>query len=135
MISMDTIGKVRRAYWVQGKKIKAICREQRLARETVRRIVRSGQTAPLPVYERKEQPFPKLGLFLEQLDGLLSQNASRPKRERVTMKRIHEQLCAAGYTGGYDAVRRYARAWRQRHASSLAVAYIPLRVRWERVPQ
>jgi transposase len=123
---MDTIGKVRRAYWVQGKKIKAICREQRLARETVRRIVRSGQTARLPVYERKEQPFPKLGLFLAQLDGLLSENASRPKRERVTMKRIHEQLCEAGYAGGYDAVRRYARAWRQRHASSLAVAYIPL---------
>ena len=53
MITMDTIGRVRRAYWVQGKKIKAICRELRLARETVRRIVRSGKTAPMPVYERK----------------------------------------------------------------------------------
>ena len=53
MITMDTIGKVRRAYWVQGRTIKAICREQKLARETVRRIVRSGKTSTLPVYERK----------------------------------------------------------------------------------
>lgn len=65
MITMDTIGRVRRAYWVQGKSIKAICRDLKLARETVRRIVRSGKTAPMPVYERKEQPFPKLGLFLD----------------------------------------------------------------------
>jgi transposase len=126
VITMDTIGKVRRAYWVQGRTIKAICREQKLARETVRRIVRSGKTSTLPVYERKEQPFPKLGLFLEQLDALLLENAGKPKRDRLTMKRIYERLREAGYVGCYDAVRRYARSWRQRHAASIAVAYVPL---------
>jgi transposase len=126
MITMDTIGRVRRAYWVQGKTIKAICRELKLARETVRRIVRSGKTAPIPAYERKEQPFPKLGLFLEQLDALLTENAGKPKRDRLTMKRIYERLHEEGYAGCYDAVRRYARSWRQRHAASTAVAYVPL---------
>ena len=42
MVTVDEIGKVRRAYWVQGKKIKAIARETGLSRGTVRRIVRSG---------------------------------------------------------------------------------------------
>jgi hypothetical protein len=60
MVTVDTIGKVRRAYWVQRKKIKAIARELRLSRGTVRRIVRSGETAP--VYERKEQPRRSWGL-------------------------------------------------------------------------
>lgn len=34
MISVDTIARVRRAHFVQGKSIKAIARELRLARNT-----------------------------------------------------------------------------------------------------
>ena len=44
MITVDTIGKARRAYFVQGRKIKAIAREQRLSRNTVRDIVRAGSS-------------------------------------------------------------------------------------------
>ena len=94
------IGKVRRAYWVQGKKIRAI------ARDTVRRIVRGGETER--VYERREQPLPKLGAFREKLDAALDDNEKKPRHQRLTAKRIYEVLPAAGYVGGYDAVRRYA---------------------------
>ena len=45
MITVDTIGRVRRAYFVQGRKIKAIARELRLARNTVRDIVRASEAA------------------------------------------------------------------------------------------
>ncbi len=31
-----------------------------------------------------------------------------------------------GYAGGYDAVRRYGRAWERRHAADKAEAYVPL---------
>ena len=41
MISVDTIARVRRAHFVQGKSIKAIARELRLARNKVRSIVRA----------------------------------------------------------------------------------------------
>jgi len=124
MVTVDTIGKVRRAYWVQGRKIKAIAREQGLSRGTVRRIVRSGETAL--TYERKEQPLPKLGPFVAQLDKLLEANMAKRKRERLTTKRLTEQLKGAGYTGGYDAVRRYAQRWRQEHAAESAAAFVPL---------
>jgi hypothetical protein len=69
MVTVETIGKVRRAYWVQGKKIRAIARELKLARDTVRRIVRGGETER--IYERREQPMPKLGAFRETLTGCL----------------------------------------------------------------
>src|SRR5207247_7825226 len=106
MVTVDEIGNVRRAYWVQGKKIKAIARETGLSRGTVRRIVRSGET--VLTYERKEQPLPKLGLFVEQLNKLLEANTAKRKRDRLTTKRLTEQLREVGYTGGYAAVRRYA---------------------------
>lgn len=65
MTTVDTIGKVRRAYFVQGKKIKAIAREQRLARNTVREIVRAGADVANALterrYERNAQPLPRLG--------------------------------------------------------------------------
>jgi len=121
---VDTIGKVRRAYWVQQKKIKAIARELGLSRGTVRRIVRSGETAL--TYERKEQPLPKLGSFVAQLDKLLEANMAKRKRDRLTTKRLTEQLKEVGYAGGYDAVRRYAQRWRQEHAAESAAAFVPL---------
>jgi len=124
MVTVDTIGKVRRAYWVQRKKIKTIARELRLSRGTVRRIVRSGET--VLTYERKEQPLPKLGPFVAQLDKLLEANMAKPKRERLTTKRLTEQLREVGYTGGYDAVRRYAQRWRQEYAATSAAVFVPL---------
>src|ERR1700682_302065 len=124
MVTVDEIGNVRRAYWVQGKKIKAIARETGLSRGTVRRIVRSGET--LLTYERKEQPLPKLGLFVEQLNKLLEANMAKRKRDRLTTKRLTEQLREVGYAGGYDAVRRYAQRWRQEHAAESAAAFVPL---------
>jgi transposase len=124
MVTVDEIGNVRRAYWVQGKKIKAIARETGLSRGTVRRIVRSGET--VLTYERKEQPLPKLGLFVEQLNKLLEANMAKRKRDRLTTKRLTEQLREVGYTGGYDAVRRYAQRWRQEHAAESAAAFVPL---------
>jgi len=77
MVTVDEIGKVRRAYWVQGKKIKAIARETGLSRGTVRRIVRSGET--VLTYERREQPLPKLG---QELIDRLRHGAWKSRRSQ-----------------------------------------------------
>ena len=48
-------------------------------------------------------------------------------RRRTSLLRIHEDLGALGYGGGYDAVRRYARAWRRRRRLlSPSQAFVPL---------
>ena len=57
---------------------------------------------------------------------MLLENDGKPARERLTLIRVFEELRALGYEGGYDAVRRYARAWGKEHASETASAYVPL---------
>jgi DNA-binding transcriptional regulator LsrR (DeoR family) len=41
MLVVETIAKIRRAYFVQTKPIKAICRELNLSRKVVRKVIRS----------------------------------------------------------------------------------------------
>src|SRR5437764_15076653 len=103
MLIVETIAKIRRAHFVQGKSIKAICRELGLSRKVVRKVIRSGATEFH--YEREHQPLPKIGPWRERLDAILLANAAKPAREQLTLTRIYEELRGAGYDGGYDAVR------------------------------
>ncbi|SDX69495.1 Transposase [Albimonas donghaensis] len=124
MLVVETVAKIRRAYFVQGKGIKEICRELRLSRKVVRKAPRSDETAFS--YQRSVQPQPKLGPWTDELDRLLAANVGRSARERVTLTRIFEDLRGLGYEGGYDAVRRYAASWRRRESAVTAAAFVPL---------
>ena len=44
MLIVETIAKIRRAHFAQKKPIKAICREFRVSRRVVRKVIRSGAT-------------------------------------------------------------------------------------------
>jgi hypothetical protein len=111
MLVVETVSKIRRAYFVQKKPIKEICRDLRVSRKVVRKVIRSETTEFR--YERETQPFPKIGPWRERLDSLLSTNEDKPSRERLTLVRLFEELRGFGYEGGYDAVRRYAKSWRK----------------------
>ena len=124
MKGVDTIARVRREFYVRGRSIKEICRELHVSRNTVRKILRSGETAF--VYERSVQPQPRIGPWREELDRLLAVNAARSSRERLTLIRVFEELRGLGYEGGYDAVRRYAAGWQRERAAATAAAFVPL---------
>ena len=124
MLVVDTIARIRRAHFVDGKSIKQITREFDLARNTVRRVLRSGETAFS--YERAVQPRPKLGAWTETLDRLLTTNDRLPSRERLDLVRVYEDLRAEGFEGGYDTVRRYAQARQRKRGTGSSDAYIPL---------
>ena len=96
----------------------------KVSRNTVRKVLRSGETSF--EYEREVQPRPKLGRWTEELDALLASNAVKPAREQLTLIRLFEELRGCGYDGGYDAVRRYARRWAKERGQATAAAYVPL---------
>jgi transposase len=124
MLVVETIAKIRRAYFAQKKPIKAICREFRVSRKVVRKVIRSEATEFH--YERGTQPRPRIDPWREPLDGLLLANEGKPARERLTLIRVFEELRGLGYEGSYDAVRRYAKTWRAARGAATAEAYIPL---------
>jgi len=125
MLIVETIGRIRREHFVKGKGIKAIARDLKLSRNTVRKVLRSDTTSF--EYERAVQPQPKLGPWRDQLDALLLGNEGKAARERLTLMRIFETLRVLGYDGSYDAVRRYAKVWRRERGATTAQAYVPLR--------
>src|SRR3954454_14650670 len=124
MLTVERIGRSRREHFIQGKTIREIARDLRVSRNTVRKVLRSGETAF--EYERDVQPRPKLGRWTEELDALLAGNVVKAAREQLTLIRIFEELRGRGYDGGYDAVRRYARQWSKERGATTAAAYVPL---------
>ena len=124
MLVVETIARIRRLSLVHGKSIKEICRELRISRKVVRKVLRSGATEFR--YERQHQPKPKIGPWQVQLDALLDRNDAKPKRERLTLARIYEELRGLGYDGSYDAVRRYAKSRDSARGAAMAEAYVPL---------
>jgi transposase len=124
MMTVETIGRIRREHFLKGKTIKEIARDLKVSRNTVRKVLRSGKT--FFAYDRDTQPRPKLGEWTLLLDELLSGNVTKAAREQLTLIRIFEELRGRGYRGGYDAVRRYARRWSKARGESTAAAYVPL---------
>ena len=97
MLVVETIGRIRREHFVKGKSIKEIVRALKVSRNTVRKVLRSGATSF--EYGRAVQPRPKLGVWGDALDRMLSDNEAKPARERLTLVRIFEELRELGYAG------------------------------------
>ena len=124
MLIVETIAKIRRYHFVEGKTIKQIVRELLISRNTVRKVLRSGATEHH--YERDRQAVPKLGPYTDRLDELLEEDALRPRNRRMTAQRLHELLQEEGYQGAYDSVQRYVKRWRQQHGRTSGQVFIPL---------
>ena len=124
MSVVETIGRIRRDHFVKGRSIKSIARDLNLPRNTVRRVLRPGETSFS--CEREKQPHPWLGRWKSELERMLLENSGKPSRERLTLIRLFEALRDLGCEGGYDAVRRFARSWTRAHAGQAAAGFVAL---------
>ncbi len=123
MVTVDTIGRIRRAYFVGKQPIREISRSLKVSRKVIRKAIRAPETEFS--YARQKQVRPRLGSFVERLDELLEENAKRPERERLTARRLYGLLQDEGYAGAYDSIQRHARDWRRDHGKTAAV-FVPL---------
>jgi transposase len=123
MTGVETIARIRFEHFQNRKGIKRIARELGVARDTVRKVLRSDATEF--TYKRASQPAPKLGPWVKTLTTILEAEAKVPKRERRTTQRLFEELRGRGYDGAHDSVHRFVKAWRAEHARAPVQAFIP----------
>ena len=124
MTGVETIARIRFEHFQNRKGIKRIARELGVARDTVRKVLRSQATEFS--YKRATQPQPKLGPWVETLTAILEAEAKVPRRERRSTQRLFEELRGRGYDGAHDSVHRFVKAWREEHARAPVQAFIPL---------
>ena len=124
MLTVETIAKIRRYHFVEGRSIKEISRLLRLSRNTVRKVIRSGATEHR--YQRASQPMPRLGPYQERLVALLEEDWQGRKKRRLTSQRLLELLRSEGYSGGYDSIQRFVKKWRDEKGRDAGAGFIPL---------
>ena len=124
MTTVETIGRIRRAHFVQKLSVREIARRLHVSRKTVRKAIEAEE--PVFTYTRVAEPKPKLGGHAAALEQMLAENERKPRRERLTLIRLYEVLRGLGFEGGYDAVCRHARRWQREEAGRTATAFVPL---------
>jgi transposase len=124
MLIVETIRKIRLSVHRDGKSLRKTAEDLNLSRNTVRKVIRSQETAF--TYKRKKQPMPKLGSFVDTLAERLEGDKKLPKRQRRTAQKLFQELQLMGYEGGYDSVRRYVKRWRQMQSKATGQVFIPL---------
>jgi predicted transcriptional regulator len=67
MLIVETIVRIRREHFIKGKTIKEIARDLKVSRNTVRKVLGSGETSF--DYERVVQPRPKRSAEKKWLNG------------------------------------------------------------------
>jgi transposase len=105
MLTVKEWERIRRAYYVEEKSLRAIAEETGRARQTVKRIVESNEP---PRYQR-QQPYEanKLGPYKARIQALLRENKQLPRKQRWTAPLIFRQIQKEGFAGAESTVRHY----------------------------
>lgn len=124
MLIMETIGKIRRLHYAQGKGYKTIARELGLSKNTVKRVLRQGIIKA--EYKRAHKEYRVLGSYIDDLKERLQQDVQGPRRRRRTARKLYLELQSEGYGGSYDAVHEFVAQWRKQEKQSCSGAFVPL---------
>ena len=125
MITMNLLGKIRRLYYRDGLTLSEIERRTGVTRKTVKRWLEAAEGVE-PKYRRRPGDT-KLTPFVGRLTQMLETDARRPKRDRRSALKLHEELRASGFDGDYSRVTEFIRRWREDGGAAAVKAYVPLR--------
>ena len=110
MIDVALLGIIRRWHLRDQVPLREIAKRLGISRNTVRRYLRSEMTEP--AYAER-QSASAIDPYAFQLSGWLKTEAAKSRKQRRTLKQLHEDLSELGFKGSYDRVAAFARQWRE----------------------
>lgn len=87
VLEMVIIAEIIRRHFIENETITSLAEAFKLSRPTIRKHLK---TVEEPVYQRQNQPHPKLGLFQKHLEAWLEQETHFPRKQRRTTQRLYE---------------------------------------------
>ena len=106
---MGLLNIIRRMHLRQKLSVREIARRTGLSRNTITKHLAEGTIEPK--FATPDRPS-KLDPFAEKLAGWLKTEAGKSRKQRRTLKQMHADLVALGFTGSYNRVAAFARNWR-----------------------
>ena len=97
MISVEKREAIRRAYFIEKKRIRQIAREFKCSRPTVHKAIASAEAEQYTLKVPRQAPV--LGPYRTRIDELLAENERRPRKHRYSGHTIYVTLRALGYPG------------------------------------
>ena len=107
---MALLGIIRRWHLRDKVPLREIAKRLGISRNTVRRYLRSETTEP--AYAER-QTASAIDPYAHQLAGWLKTEAAKSRKQRRSLKQLHEELVDLGFKGSYDRVAAFARQWRE----------------------
>jgi transposase len=126
VIDVAILSVIRRWHLREGISIREIARRTKLSRNTIRKYLRDRTIEPK--YPKRSSPS-KLDSYAAKLAAWLKTEATKSRKQRRNLKRLHAELMALGFSGSYDRVAAFARAWRQGQEQARSVGrgtFVPL---------
>ena len=106
---MGPLNVIRKLRLRQGLPIREIERGTGLSRNTIKKYLKADTIEPKFATPERSS---KLDPFAEKLTSWLKTNAKKGRKERPTLKKMHADLVALGFTGSYNRVAAFARQWK-----------------------
>ena len=110
MIDVALLGIIRRWHLRDKVPLREIAKRLGISRNTVRRYLRSEITEP--AYAER-QSASAIDPYAFQLSAWLKTEAAKSRKQRRSLKQLHEELVGLGFKGSYDRVAAFARQWRE----------------------
>lgn len=127
---MGLLNIIRRMALREKLPLREISRRTGLSRNTIKKYLNAGTVEPKFATPQRAS---KLDPFAEKLGAWLKTEAGKSRKQRRTLKQLHADLMALGFTGSYNRVAAFARTWRmdrqQEQQSTGRGTFVPLAFR------